>query len=256
VEIYNRSDKYIDLQGWELANFAGNMISNKKPLVSQPFVLKPHDYLFLCTDPSVIKNQYPGAKISSAMTLSSLPSFNDDAGTVILLKDTSEADRFDYNEKFHFALIDDKEGISLERISFTSATNSPDNWHSASTQVYATPGYRNSQAYTGEGQDGFLVEPKVFTPDEDGNKDFTTINYKFSSSGNMVNIIIYDAAGREVKRLVQNQLMGKEGFFQWDGLTYSGEKVRVGYFVIFIEVFNMNGQVKNYKESVVVGSRD
>jgi hypothetical protein len=256
VEIYNRSDKFIDLQGWELANFENNEISNKKLLATEPLMLKPHEYLFFCTDPSIIKNQYPLSKISSAITLPSLPSYNDDEGTVILLNNNVQTERFDYNKNFHFPLIDDKEGVSLERISAAAATNTPDNWHSAASTVgYATPGYKNSQDYSGESSEGFQVDPKVFTPDEDGYKDFTTINYKFNSPGNMLNITIFDVAGREVKRLVHNQLTGKEGFFQWDGLNFSGEKVRIGYFVLFIQVFNMEGQLRNYKETVIVGSR-
>jgi hypothetical protein len=256
VEIYNNSDKYIDLQGWELANFVNNEISNKKSLTSEPFLFKPHDYLFFSIDPAIIKNQYPNTRTSSAITLNALPSFNDDEGSVILLNNNVKTDRFDYSEKFHFPLIDDKEGVSLERISFTSPSNAPDNWHSASTtEGYATPGYRNSQAYTTEPGNGFVVDPKVFTPDEDGNKDFTAIHYNFPSPGNMLTITVYDIAGREVKRLVQNQLIGSEGFFQWDGLNGSGEKVRVGYFIIFIEVFNLHGEVKKFRESVVVANR-
>jgi hypothetical protein len=255
VEIYNKSDKYLDMKNWEIGNIEKGLIANRKSISSETFVLPPRSYLFLSEDPQLLKSQYPFTEIIHGITLNSMPSYNDDEGTVILLYNNIEADRFDYKDSYHFKLLTDKEGVSLERISFDKATNSADNWHSASeTAGFATPGYKNSESYSGIGK-GFFVDPPVFTPDEDGYKDFTTIHFSFTDPGYIGNLTVFDAQGREIKKIAQNQSLSMDGFFQWDGTNISGKKVESGYFIILFDVFNLNGDVKKYKETVVVGEK-
>ena len=59
----------------------------------------------------------------------------DSLGAVQTLYLAKVLDLFDYNEDFHSPLIDDKNGVSLERIDFDAATNDHNNWHSAATEV-------------------------------------------------------------------------------------------------------------------------
>jgi hypothetical protein len=255
VEIYNKSDKYLDLSNWEIANIENGLSANRKTISSETFVLPPLSYLFLSEDPQLIKSQYSFTEIIHGITLSSMPSYNDDEGSVILLFNNAEADRFDYKDSYHFKLLTDKEGVSLERISFDQPTNSPDNWHSAAeTAGFATPGYKNSQSYTGDGK-GFFVDPQVFTPDEDGYKDFTTIHFNFGKPGYIGNMTVFDAQGREIKKIAQNQSLSTDGFFQWDGTSDSGKKAESGYFIVLFEAFNLDGDVRKYKETVVVGEK-
>ncbi len=55
-------------------------------------------------------------------------------------------DELVYNEKWHFKLIDNDEGVALERIDYNAPTQQQDNWHSAASSVgYGTPTYKNSQ---------------------------------------------------------------------------------------------------------------
>ena len=76
-----------------------------------------------------------------------MPSYNDDAGDVIVLNEQGRImDEVKYTADWHFKLISDAEGVSLERIDFNAASQSAENWHSAATNVgYGTPGYKNSQ---------------------------------------------------------------------------------------------------------------
>jgi hypothetical protein len=254
VEIYNRSDKYLDLKDWEIAHIENGLIADREALSTESLIINPHSYLFLCEDPELIKSHYAFAQPSNGLTLASMPSYNDDEGSAILLYKGVTADRFDYQDNFHFPLLTDKEGVSLERISFEDPGNFPDQWHSAAASCgFATPGYRNSQSYTGNSK-GIFVDPPVFTPDQDGYKDFTTIHFSFSDPGYIGNITIFDAMGREIKRLVQNQSLSAEGFFQWDGTSAAGKDVEEGCFIILFEIFNLDGEVKRYKETVVVGN--
>jgi hypothetical protein len=76
-----------------------------------------------------------------------LPSFPDDQGSVLLLDaQGKELDMFSYKDDYHFPLLSNREGVSLERIDPASPSQNPANWHSASTDAgYGTPGYVNSQ---------------------------------------------------------------------------------------------------------------
>ena len=256
VELVNRSDKYINLKDWKLANTSNDSIANIKLITNANYVLAPGQYVVLTTNPDNIKNNYPAAKTEAFLKMSSLPSYPDAAGTVVVLQpDNKVADRFSYTEKMHFALIDDKNGVSLERIRL-EGPSTPDNFHSAATTVFATPGYLNSQSRAGvEAQQVFKIEPLVFSPDGDGYEDFTTINYHTDKNGMVANITIFDTQGREIRKLVRNQLLAADGFFQWDGIRQDGTKANIGYYLVYIELFGLNGEKSVYKEKVVVAGR-
>ncbi|GAB3199187.1 hypothetical protein ABID22_001779 [Pontibacter aydingkolensis] len=256
VELVNRSNKYINLKDWKLANTSGDTISNIRSITAANYVLAPGQYVVLTSNPDNIKSNYPAAREQTFLRMASLPSYPDAAGTVVVLQpNTQLADRFSYTDKMHFALLDDKNGVSLERIRLEGTTTA-DNFHSAATTVFATPGYRNSQSQEGvRAQQVFKIEPKVFSPDADGFDDFTTINYNTDKTGYVANITIFDAQGREVRKLVRNELLSAEGFFRWDGLRQDGTKANIGTYILYIELFGLNGEKGEFKERVVVGGR-
>ncbi len=255
IELYNNSDKYIDLKNWLFANTDNGAVANKKIISKEFFILKPQEYAAFTENKSILLNQYPLSHSDAIFEIKDLPSYNDDEGTVLLLDSNNlEFERFDYSQNMHYALIDDKEGVSLEKISFDEITNTSQNWQSASTQCgYATPGYKNSQHYENTNGAQVWVEPKIFTPNQNGDKDFALINYKFDTPGNTVNITIFDHYGREMLRLVQNELLAMEGFYKWEGNNSKNEKVRSGTYVVYFECFDLKGEVRKYKETVVVG---
>jgi len=258
VELYNRSDKYVNLQDWQLTAGRADQSTDGKKITAAYRVLPPRHYAVLTTNGQILKDHYPKAKDSTFVLLPALPSYPDEAGSVVLRNDRGRlVDQFDYSDKFHFALVDRREGVSLERISPGSPGNTRQNWHSAAgTEGYATPGYRNSQWLEGEpAADAFQLQPAVLTPDEDGLNDFTTLQYRFPGPGNVATVTIFDAAGREVKKWVRNELLGTEGFYTWDGTDDRGAKVRTGRYIVHISLFDMQGKVRQYKRDVVVGAR-
>ncbi|ARS37322.1 lamin tail domain-containing protein [Pontibacter actiniarum] len=256
VELVNRSSKYLNLQNWQLANTSGDTISNKKTLTTSNYVLAPGQYVVLTSSPENIKTNYPAARQETFLRMSSLPSYPDDAGTVVVLQpDGSVADRFSYSENMHFELIDDVNGVSLERLRLEGPSIAS-NFHSAATTVFATPGYKNSQSQEGVvAQQVFDISPVVFSPNGDGFEDYTTINYSTDKTGLVANITIFDAQGREIKKLVRNELLANNGFFQWNGLREDGTKANIGYYLLYIELFGLNGEKHTYKEKVVLGGK-
>lgn len=255
VELYNASEKYINLKNWKLANLKDTVMANIKPIFTDDFVLNPGEYIAFTEDKSMLLNHYPKAVAENIFQIKDIPSYNDDRGTVFVLDaDNKLQQRFDYNKNMHHPLLDDEEGVSLERINPLADVNDANNWHSAAESVgYATPGYKNSHFFSSGKKMDVWLEPDLFTPNNDGYKDFLLVHYNLEESGYTSNIVIYDAQGREVKRLARNQLLAREGFFQWDGTNDAYERVRSGTYIVYVEMFNLKGDIKKYKLVSAVG---
>tara|TARA_R110002072_G_scaffold213807_1_gene371013 strand:+ start:557 stop:3178 length:2622 start_codon:yes stop_codon:yes gene_type:complete len=257
VEIYNRSNKILSLKNWSLANFQNDQVSTIREITDITKLIFPDEFLGFTKDLNNIIAEYPFTKAERFIEMSSLPAYNNSDGVVILINETNSIiDRIDYDEDMHFSLLKDLKGVSLERIDPNQPSNERDNFHSASKREnYATPGYENSQRFTSTEFSGEIsLEPKTFSPDQDGFQDFTTINYRFNSPGFVANVAIYDSNGRLIRHLVNNELLGNEGRFIWDGTTDDNQKARIGIYIISFEAFHPNGEKQLFKETAVVAA--
>lgn len=260
VEIYNRSKKIIDLGQTYIANRNSSaQISSISKLSNEPYLLFPEDFMVITEDPAIIKSLYITQNPDAFVTVASMPSYNDDAGDVIILNAQGEiTDELKYSEKWHFSLINNREGVSLERIDYNAPTQLQDNWHSAATSVgYGTPTYKNSQFKINDEVKGEVkISPEIVSPDNDGQDDFAAIDYSFPAAGYIANITVFDATGRPVKLLQRNALCGVKGSFRWDGLGDKGQQLTTGIYVILTEIFNLQGKKKVFKNSIVVARRN
>lgn len=96
------------------------------------------------------------------------------------------------------------------------------------------------------------VSPKIFSPDNDGMNDFATIGLQLQEAGYIANTYIYDASGRRVRYLVKNATLGTSNQFIWDGLDDYSKRVAKGAYVVYTEIFNLQGYSKKFKNMVVV----
>jgi hypothetical protein len=255
VELYNVSTKYINLKGWSLANFDGEVLTNKKIISSQDFLFKPGEFLIVTENFDIVRGEYPLSQGNNFIAML-MPSMNDDEGSVAVLDDRDNViDWFQYLKDFHSGFIKDEEGVSLERISAKTETNKSENWKSASSVVgFATPGDVNSNSRTTLTTADVEVVPEVFSP-LGGQANFVQIGFKFSTGGFVANVKVIDSDGRMIKEIANNELLGTEGFFRWDGDTQQGTKARVGYYMIWFEVFNSAGEINVLKRRVAIAGR-
>jgi len=260
VEIYNRSNKIIDLKQTYIANrSSAGVISNIKQLSADNYLLFPQDFMVITEDPTIIKRDFITKNMDAFVTVAAMPSYNDDKGDVIILNAQGNiTDELQYDEKWHFKLIDTREGVALERIYYNAPTQQQDNWHSAATSAgYGTPTYKNSQYKINDVVQGEItVMPEIVSPDNDGIDDFATINYIFPSPGYVANITIFDAAGRVVRYLQRNALCGIKGNYRWDGLGEKNQKLPVGIYIIYTEIFNLEEKKKQFKNTIVLARRN
>jgi hypothetical protein len=257
VEIYNNSSRYIDISNWQLANLDDGIIANQQFISTVARIMFPEDYVLLSKDTANILEEYPLSNKNAFLEMTTLPSYNNESGTVVLLTDQlTVSDSLTYNEDMHFTLLNDLNGVSLERLDFSRPAHDNSNWHSAAEGVgFATPGYLNSQFNAADPRDEVTIDPEIFSPDNDGYNDVVNINYKFDMAGFVGTITIYDANGKLVRMLVKNELLGTEGAFSWDGESDEKEKARVGIYIVCFEAFGVDGDIKQYKKPCVLGAR-
>lgn len=260
VEIYNRSNKIINLQQTYLANRnTTGVISSITQLSSEPYLLFPQDFMVVTENADWVKNTFITKNPGAFAIVSSLPSYSDDEGIVIILNAQGKiTDELKYKDDWHFKLLDNKEGVALERIDYSATTQQEANWHSAATSVnYGTPTYQNSQFRINDGVQGEIkLSPEIVSPDNDGQDDFATVDYNFPEAGYVASITIFDASGRPVRYLQRNALCGTSGSFRWDGLGERNQQLATGIYIVLTEVFNLVGKKKQFKKTIVVARRN
>jgi len=259
VEIFNHSGKKIKLEEVFLASRDNAMaIKSQYPLSESPGLLTDREYAAFTSDSAVLIANYSSACPGCIFNMAKFPAYNLDEGWVVLLnKEMGIIDEFHYTEGMHHPMISDVKGISLERISFSKPTADPSNWHSASKSVgFATPGYRNS-ANEAPSQTSTMVtvEPKIFSPNEDGFNDKLFIKLSPGEPGWMANIRVYSENGIEIRRLANNLMIGSEDIVEWDGRKENQRKAELGIYIIKVELFGLNGHNRQFKAACVLTDR-
>lgn len=257
IEIYNPTDHALDLSTLKVANIdaSGNM-ANIKNITASITYIPSKAFWVLSSDNEIIKQHYEVKNQTHFTKVTSLPPFNNDKGTVILLGVQGVIDRFDYHEKMHFPLLKIVKGVSLERISFLRPTNEKDNFKSAAqASGFATPTYTNSQEESAGITNEVWLSNKAFSPDGDGFEDVLQLNYQFSGHDYLANVTIYNDKGLPVKKMLKNNSIPKTGYLIWDGLNEAGSLSKVGIYVIKFEVFTLNGKMQHFEKVCVLATK-
>jgi len=263
VEIYNRSLKIIDLSVLQLGTVKYSPPNPPDtsfyPIIHQQTILVPGAYALLTSSPATVEKQYVTSDPNVFLKTDPFPAYNNDEGTAILSTYTGEIlDLFTYSEDMHYPLLNYVDGVSLERINFESPTDNRNNWHSAAESVgFGTPGVRNSQftESSPDTEDQIMVEPEIFSPDNDGYNDVVSIKYTFEQPGYNMTVDVYDAHGRLVRKLVNNEYLGTSGAVNWDGIQDDNTKAPVGIYVFYVQIFDLSGNVKHYKKTCVLAAK-
>ncbi|MBN1182894.1 MAG: lamin tail domain-containing protein [Bacteroidales bacterium] len=257
VEIYNNSDKILDISHM-LIGRKRDSILDLAALSEKNRLIFPNEFLALTINPEKVLQDYYSSNPTGVLEVNDLPNFSNESDEVVLLaRDLSVLDAFAYSADMHYPLLTNIEGVSLERISYERQTNEASNWHSAAETVgFATPAYENSQHLEdGEISDGFTIEPEVFSPDNDGFYDLVRIGYKLDEPGCKVTIRVFDGSGRRICIVADNELLGLEGYFIWDGTNDEGQKAKMGIYIVYIEMISLKGEVTKMKKPCIIGGK-
>lgn len=251
VELYNNSGKVFNLADMKIgvtkSTFPNPPDTTLMQICNENRQILPYSIVLLTTTVTEIAEQYE-CQTDNFIEMHSFPQYPNSEATVILTHNSQNIDAIGYSEKDHYPLLTETKGVSLERID--------DGWHSAAAPLYGTPGSRNT-SFVEDKEINSEVEvvPKVFSPDNDGFDDITTINYRLDNAGFTINISIFDSEGRFIKRVADNSLAATDGRFVWDGLDSNSRIVPPGIYIVFTEIFDLQGVVKRFKNAVVVAVR-
>jgi len=257
VELYNPTQHTFNLKDMKWANVdATQQIIDLYEITSEGFYIFPKDYVVLTKSSKGVTGYYYTPYPKKVLEMPAFPFLTSTSGRITFVNRSFEfIDDFSYDESMQFQLLNSFKGVALERIHPEMETQDAKNWHSASESCgFGTPTYQNSQyALFSQSNGEITVEPEVFSPDMDGKDDVLNIRYKFNEPGYVANITIFNAKGREIRRLIKNEMCGIEGYYTWDGLTDAKTKAGIGIYIVYVEVFNLNGTTTSYKKTCVVG---
>jgi len=252
IELKNISNKIFNLKGLQLTNTKSGASNNK--VIAADYYLRPGSITVLTPDTLFQKQNYPFHGTGNYIQMA-IPSMNNDASVIRLYLDSlTTIDSLAYSEKWHFQLLDDKKGKSLERISSDAPSVKASSWHTAAESVgFATPGLENSQntAYLYSGK--LTLSSETISPDNDGFEDYLMMTYEMDKTGYVGSVRIYDDRGRDSRNLVKNELLGATGIFSWDGLDDNQKKTSIGTYIIVFDGYHLDsGETFRMKKVVVV----
>ena len=259
VELYNNSSKSFDLSHLYLANRDVNgQVSSLTTIQSNSTTLFPKEYIVITENPDNLGLHYLVKEPRHVVGITNLPTLPDDRGSILLLNEYgSIIDEVNYNSSWHYPLLDNTEGVSLERIKPSGSTQDPINWQSASRSAgYGTPGYQNSQYAEYIDAGSKLINcPEIFSPDNDGVNDIAIISYQMQSAGYNANVGIYTKQGLLVKHLINHQNISVNGHWKWDGLDDNNRELPTGPYIIMVDLFTLDGKRIKYKSVVILAKR-
>lgn len=257
VELYNKSDKYIDLTGWSILVTHSDGTINRS-IIQNTYIISPFEFLVLSNDAEKLIADFPFANKTALLELpNKIDLKNENASISLINSGSNEIDYLTPVILSHNILLKKTEGVSFERVSSLIPTNEPENWYSASSESgYGTPGYRNSQDINhSKSGVSLTITPEIFSPDNDGYDDIVTVKYEVDGPGYLANIYIYDLRGKRIKTINAGTIIGTSGQVYWDGYYDNGATAGSGYYIIVFELYNPNGAYKIIKRKLAIGQK-
>jgi len=228
VELKNRSDIDVDLNGWLLGDE-----KTFHPIVDSEYILNQGEYLVLCKDSVTLADYYNDNSIA-IIQISSWASLNND-NDIVQLRDNygNGVDSLAYAYTFggnHTWARGEEMGET-------------DRW-GWSVDPGGTPGRMNKVYLEPTGSSiALTAEPNPFSPKRDGEMiiEFTL------PPGDNITLKIYDLKGRIVRTLIDG-MPPYDGSVVWQGKTDAGQKLKIGMYILYMEVSG----VEQYKQTIVV----
>lgn len=257
VELFNRTQNVYDLSQMYIGKKDENyLLTDSVKLAKKQILLHPESYcLFTADSLNIAENYYTSN--TAVFHQVSLPNYPDKNGRIVLYTKDELIDDLAYKEGMHFELLASKEGVALERVNPDEETNLHSNWQSAAQNIgFGTPGIKNSvYSDAEESVEEVSLSSKIFSPDNDGIDDRLYINFNLKDDGFVANIRIYNALGKEIRKLASNLYLGTDDSVYWDGLNSKRERLPIGIYLVYIEIFNPDSRMKIYKKTCVIGGK-
>lgn len=248
VELTVAGTSPVSLQGIRFSDGRGAEDSTKRHALPEEILL-PGDYVIVATDSSIFLESIP-IEALIYLIVDNAPTLNNVGDSLFLWSPVGVVlDRVDYRANWG----DDINGRSLERISLTASSNAQENWGSCVEAIGSTPGRVNSRSQSAPRTTTSLdVSPSPFTPNNDGHEDVTEIRYKLEQPTGKIDLFVYDARGRQVRRLAGGLSGTTEGSTLWDGRDEDGDVLPTARYIVLLEAEKENGTVNRERATVIL----
>ena len=125
----------------------------------------------------------------------------------------------------------------------------------SSTVDFASPGFETSQNNTFDNKAAELViHPEVIVPDNIGQDEYCTVAYNLDKTGYLASIKVYNLHGQLVAKVAENETIGTQGSFIWDGFSDQGSLASTGHYLLKVSFMHVDGTSKEYIRKVVVAN--
>lgn len=254
IELYNQSDKTIDLRNYSL--IIGEIDDDTLLITNEYFPVQKGEYVIIADHYTGIDNSEIFSKAERIVYMENMPFIPNSGSQIYLLTAQRKiCDVASYYFAYHNNILTETSGVALERISSQISGLEPDNWHSASSgSGYQTPAAPNSQSEYENPAFSVGISPKTITPNGDGVDDELIISYKMEKPGYMARIIVFDKNGRKVCVLANGDVLGAQGHYIFNGKDNKGNRLSTGYYILFFDAYNGEGRRHTEKKSFVVAS--
>jgi hypothetical protein len=185
---------------------------------------EPDTKLVLTSDTIFVKLQY--ASCEAVFRNSKLPAMPDESGVVVIRTKSSTLDSVVYQSDFHSPLLEEEEGVSLERIQYQGAFEQQ--WISSPEK--GSPGCRISlQEFSGSSN--WLLSSRIISPDADRRDDWLTVSWNGDDELIRAYVRIYSLSGELVKEMASGAFMQKGQYLIWEGYGVGG-RLMPGWYVL------------------------
>ena len=244
VEIFNGGEVALNLTHYLLTDFKDTL-----QIPDQAGNLLPGEYWVLTGDSALMKLvKHPDRVI----IIPRFPTLNNDVDELSLLSPAGRLlDRVRYTDDWYGHSV--PKGTSLEKINPWLASQNSENWTASVAEQGSTPTEVNSVfVETPPVKTTLQIQPNPFSPDNDGQDDFTVISVQLPSATGYITCRIFDTRGRLVRTLAMNQPVGSTTHMVWNGLKDNGTPARLGMYVVLVELYSTRTSDRYSLKGVVV----
>ena len=244
VEIFNGGDVALNLTYYLLTDFKDTL-----RIPEQAGNLFPGEYWVVTGDSALMGQvKHPDRVI----VLPRFPTLNNDVDELSLLSPAGRLlDRVRYTDDWYGHSV--PKGTSLEKINPWLASQNSENWTASVAAQGSTPTEVNSVfVETPPVKTTLQIQPNPFSPDNDGQDDFTVISVQLPSATGYITCRIFDTRGRLVRTLAMNQPVGSTTHLVWNGLKDNGTPARLGMYVVLVELYSTRTTDRYSLKGVVV----
>ncbi len=253
VELYNPSNRFLDLSGLLLRSYDPSSATYRYSTLPPHLMLAPDSVLVISAHTPLLQSCTPATLPYNSIS-GTLPGLSGTKGSLSLWSGEQFIDSIAYDADWHHPFLTDTRGVSLEKIRPELPGVAPQHWQSAPSQWgYATPGFRP------------LVRPLTLppsstrgsgilriSPDGDGVDDFLYLPIEARAPGSLYDAAIFSWDGTLIRELVQSASASVATYLRWDGDDQNGQLLPRGLYLLRIAYFDPGGSYELVKKTCLL----